>query len=386
MQAIINGRIITADSILDDKVLLFDEQIVALIDAVDFDQASAEQVFNAQGDFVSPGFIDIHIHGCGGYDTMDETPDALSKIAALLPLSGVTAFLPTTMTMEPRRISAALERIRSTRNSKAAGAVILGAHLEGPYISSQYKGAQDEKYIKAPDFNEIEPYLDVIRIVTLAPEASGSENFIARCRAANVTVAIGHSSANYEQSLKAFAAGASHVTHTFNALPPLNHRQPGVIGAALDTSDVTCELIVDDVHVHPCLQRLLLKLKGPDKVILISDAMRACLLADGIYDLGGQEVSVKNNEARLAGGTIAGSITTLRLAAGLLAKNTALSLPEIIRTVSLTPARRINVDKRKGSIELGKDADLVVFDREFNVKATFIAGKKFTGVDFTHAH
>ena len=375
MQAIINGRIITPDSILDDKVLLFDEHIVSFVDAAKFKPDPALTLFDAQGDYVSPGFIDIHIHGCGGYDTMDEDPQALQKIAALLPQSGVTAFLPTTMTMADKQIRAALERIRAAKEAPACGATILGAHLEGPYINPQYKGAQAAEHIKAPDFKAIEAYLDVIRIVTLAPEASGSETFITRCRAANITVSIGHSSASYEQAQKAFTSGASHVTHTFNALPPLNHRQPGVIGAALDTPGVTCELIVDDVHVHPCLQRLLLQIKGPDKVILISDAMRACLLDDGDYDLGGQQVHVKNNEARLADGTIAGSITTLRLAARLLAKNTTLSLPEIIRTVSLTPARRINADKQKGSLEPGKDADINIFDRDFNIKASFIAGK-----------
>ncbi len=375
MQAIINGRIITPDSILDDKVLLFDQQIFSFIDAADFKPDPELTLFDAQGDYVSPGFIDIHIHGCGGYDTMDEDPQALSKIAAFLAQSGVSAFLPTTMTMDKKRIDAALNRIRSAMKTPSSGAAILGAHLEGPYLSEKYKGAQDASHLKAPDFKDIEPYLDVIRIVTLAPEVSGSDAFIARCRAANITVSVGHSSASYEQAQKAFAAGASHVTHTFNALPPLNHRQPGVIGAAFDTPGVSCELIVDDVHVHPCLQRLLLQVKGPDKVILISDAMRACLLADGNYDLGGQQVEVKNNEARLADGTIAGSITTLRLAARLLAKNTALSLPEIIRTVSLTPARRINADKQKGSLEPGKDADINIFDRDFKIKASFIAGK-----------
>ncbi|WP_346355994.1 N-acetylglucosamine-6-phosphate deacetylase [Azotosporobacter soli] len=375
MKAIINGRIITASQVLENKVLVFDEQIGEIVAADAFKPGEDFEIIDAAGHYVSPGFIDIHIHGCGGYDTMDEDPTALGKIAALLPQVGVTSFLPTTMTMHLPRIQSALQRIRAAKKAKGNGAVILGAHLEGPYLSPQYKGAQDSAFIKTPDFFDIEDYLDVIRIVTLAPEGADKHDFIQRCRAAQITVSIGHSNANYEQALAAFAAGAEHVTHTFNAMPPLNHRQPGIIGAALDTPAVTCELIVDDVHVHPCLQRMLLKLKGPDHVILISDAMRACLLANGHYDLGGQDVIVSDGEARLASGVIAGSVTTLRSAARLLEKNTQLSLPELIRTVSLTPARRIGVAGSKGSLEIGKDADITIFSSDFTIQATFVAGK-----------
>lgn len=374
MKAIINGRIIGEDSVLSDKVLLFDDSISAIVDRASFAPAGDIEVIDAAGSYVSPGFIDIHIHGCGGFDTMDEQDDSIARIAALLPQAGVTAFLPTTMTMELTHTQRILSRIRTAMAEPPTGAAVLGCHLEGPYLNPTYKGAQDPKYIKAPDYRDIEAYRDVIRIVTLAPEG-GDHSFIRNCCADGITVSIGHSSADYEQALAAFAAGADHVTHTFNALPPLHHRQPGAIGAALDTPSVTCELIVDNIHVHPCLQRMLLKLKGPDHVILISDAMRACLLRNGSYDLGGQNVIVTDGEARLASGVIAGSVTTLRLAARLLSKNTSLTLPEVIRTVSLTPARRIGVDNSKGSLVPGKDADIVLFDQDFEIKATFVAGK-----------
>jgi N-acetylglucosamine-6-phosphate deacetylase len=322
---------------------------------------------------LSAGFIDIHIHGSAGCDTMDDREDALSIMSRKLPSTGVTAFLPTTMTMEFAKVEAALERIRRVGKTND-GAAVLGCNLEGPFINRKNKGAHDENFISAFDYAKIQPYLDVIKIITIAPELSGSEAFIKKCRAANVVVSMGHSSASFEEATAAINMGASHVTHIFNALPPLHHRLPGLIGAALD-SGVTCELIADNIHVHPVMQHVLLKLKGPDKIILITDAMRAGLLGEGKYDLGGQAVFVKNNEARLSDGVIAGSVLTLNKAVYNFMNNTGISIDKAVQLVTSNPARLLGLEKNKGSIAAEKDADLIIFDKDINVSATFVGGK-----------
>ena len=370
MKAFKNIKLITKNEILEGKALIFDSIIRAIVDEDQLNTGIA--TLDGEGLYLAPGFIDLHIHGCAGYDTMDNNPQALVQIAETLVRTGVTAFLPTTMTMDLSEIASVLDRIRQ-QMSGSTGAEILGCHLEGPFLSEIYAGAQDPKYFIKPDFEIVRPYLDVIRIITLAPELANSIEFIKECRKHNVVISIGHSNASLHESSEAIAAGASRITHTFNAMSVLHHRNPGVVAAAM-LHDVTCELIADNIHVHPQIQQLLLKTKGIDGIVLVTDAMQACLLTEGSYDLGGQPVKVSGGEARLKNGRLAGSVLTMNTALRNFIKNTGVALWEAIRLSSLNPADELGLTN-KGSIEVGKDADLVLFDPDFNIGMTLIAGQ-----------
>lgn len=374
MKAIVNADIIVGEDILRGYTVLFSESIVKISKNCDIDKSDLEEVIDAQGRYLSPGFIDIHIHGCLGNDTMDDNRSSILNISKNIVSTGVTAFLPTTMTMERSRIEKALNRIREFMGNEP-GAGILGCHLEGPFISDEYKGAQDGRYIIKPDFRTIEESADVIRIVTIAPEEEGSDEFIEKCVEQGIVVSIGHTKASYKQAMRAIEKGACHITHTFNTMTPLHHREPGVVGAAMD-SDVSCELIADNIHVDPAVQRILLKTKGIDRIILVTDAMRACLLEEGEYDLGGQKVVVKGDEARLVSGNLAGSVLTLNRALKNFMNNTGVDLVDAVRTITENPAKLLKIYDRKGSIGIGKDADFTLFDGSFNIYGTYVKGKK----------
>jgi N-acetylglucosamine-6-phosphate deacetylase len=374
MKAIVNANIIMDNKILEGHTLLFDERIVEIAEDYKINESELEEVIDAGDRYLSPGFIDVHIHGCLGSDTMDDNDSSILNISKGIVATGVTAFLPTTMTMEFSKIEKTIKRIRRLMSNEA-GASILGCHLEGPFISDEYKGAQDGRYIIKPDFSSIEGFSDVMKIITIAPEEEGSEEFIESCVRHGIVVGIGHTKANYEQAMRAIHKGASHSIHTFNAMTPLHHRNPGVVGAVMDSS-VSCELIADNVHVNPAVQRILLKVKGIEKIILVTDAMKACLLEDGEYDLGGQKVLVKGDEARLPAGNLAGSVLTLNKALKNFINSTGVSLNEAVRAVTENPARLLKISDRKGSISIGKDADLTLFDENFNIYSTYVRGKK----------
>ncbi|MBP2643490.1 MAG: N-acetylglucosamine-6-phosphate deacetylase [Firmicutes bacterium] len=372
VKAITNGKIITEQEILQDYVLVFDNNVIDIVSETELNRYSINECIDAAGSYISPGFIDIHIHGCCGFDTMDDDSNALAQISKGLLKTGVTSFLPTSMTMDFDKIEKTLKRIRVAM-SEHSGAEIMGCHMEGPFISEIYAGAQDKRHILLPDFSMLQKYLDVIKVITLAPELVTDDTFIQSCVASGIVVSCGHSNATYEQALAAIAAGVTHVTHMFNALAPLHHRRPGVIGAALDTH-VDCELIADNFHVHPAVQRLLLRVKGLDKIILITDAMRASMLGDGNYEFGGQNVIVSNGQARLADGVIAGSILSLNQAVKNVMDTIGIDLVKAIRLVSVNPARKLGVFHKKGSIRIGKQADIAVFDDDLEVSATFVRG------------
>lgn len=374
MKAIVNAAIIMNNNIHKGYTVLFDEKIRMVKEAAEVETEGLEEVIDAQGRYLSAGFIDLHIHGCFGDDTMDDDDSSLRNISGSLTATGVTSFLPTTMTMRQSAISQTIGRIRSLMG-REPGALILGCHLEGPFISEEYKGAQDSTYIRRPDFDIIKEFLDVIRIITLAPEEEGSGEFIEKCTRMGIVISIGHTGASYKQAMEAISKGATHITHTFNGMPPLHHREPGVVGAAMDSS-VSCELIADNIHVDPAVQRILLKVKGVDGIVLVTDAMRACLLEEGEYDLGGQRVLVKGEAARLASGNLAGSVLTINKALKNFRANTGVSITEAVRTVTENPAEILGVWDRKGSIGEGKDADMVLFDEDFTIFGTFIGGKK----------
>lgn len=374
MKAIINAEVIAENDVLSGYAVIFDEKVLALRKNEELNKADYEEVVDLNGRYLSAGFIDIHIHGCLGRDTMDEEEDSLSVMSHGIAGTGVTGFLPATMTVEFSKIEKAFERIRKAMGG-CAGAEILGCHMEGPFISPDYKGAQDAANIMEPDFGLIDGYKDVVKLITMAPELSGSQSFIEECVKNNIIVSIGHTGAAYEQAIDAIAKGVKSCTHTFNAMTPLHHRKPGVVGAAMD-SDVNCELIADNIHVNPAAQRILLKVKGIDRIILVTDAMRACLLSDGEYDLGGQRVYVRGGEARLTGGTLAGSLLTLDRAVRNFKRNTGISIVDAVKTVTSNPARLLGLEESKGSIEAGKDADFTSFDKDINIFSTYVKGKK----------
>lgn len=373
MKAIFNCRLISRNAVIEKKAVIFDQKIVDIIPENDIKNYMIDELIDGKGNYLSPGFIDIHIHGCSGEDVMDAGEETLNNISKAIAKTGVTAFLATTMTMEMNKIRMALSNIRKNMG-RLEGSEILGCHMEGPFISSEFKGAQDGQYIIDPSFSFIEEYKDIIKIVTLAPERNGSTEFIRECRKNRIVVSIGHSNASYEEAARAIGAGACHITHTYNGMTPIHHRNPGVVGAAM-LSNATCELIVDNVHVHPAAQEILLKLKGADKLILITDAMRACLMEEGLYDLGGQEVIVRNKEARLNNGALAGSVLTIDKAIKNFINNHGTALPDVVGMVSWNPARVLGIEGRKGSIESGKDADMVLFNEDIEVCRTIVNGR-----------
>ena len=375
MNAIINGKIILPDTkgnfFIDDKILLYDKKIISVQNSLA--DVNVDEIIDAENNFVAPGFINIHIHGCNGFDTMDEDNAALDGMSKFLPSCGVTSFLPTTMTMSVDKIKNALKNIRDKMNRNLNGAKILGANLEGPFINAKFKGAQDEKFILRADFKIFENFSDVIKIATVAPELA-DEKFIELCRAENIIVSIGHSAATYEDALTAVERGITHVTHLFNAQTGLHHRKPGIVGAAL-TSKVIVELIADNVHVHPVAQKIVAKIKPRDEIILITDSLRACGIGDGISELGGQKVFVKGNWATLEDGTLVGSVATMNNVVNNFYRNSNFNVAEVVELVTKNPAQELKIFDKVGSIEVGKSADFVIFDDDFNIKRTIIDGQ-----------
>lgn len=372
------GKIILENKVLYDKVILFNDKIIDIVDENDFMKNSVKEKMNiidAQGKYVSPGFIDIHIHGSGGKDTMDGTLSDLEIISASIAKSGVTGFLPTTMTMNKERICKALDAVRLAMHEDILGSKILGVHMEGPFISEKYKGAQNKEHLSKPDFQLVEDYSDIIKIITLAPEEDFQFEFIKRIKQrTNIILSMGHTNADYETAMEAIAAGISSATHLFNAMPPFHHRFPGTVGAVLN-SNISFELIADTIHIHPAIFQILLNAKGRDKMILVTDSMRAGSMDDGNWELGGQKVIVKDNSARLVDGTLAGSVLTLNKAVSNIMKYTNLEIHEAVALASLNPAKLISIEDRKGSIKIGKDADLILFNENFEVALTISEGK-----------
>lgn len=369
MKAIINGRFILPQEITEGQALTFDKTLQGFADP---DRLPADtEIIDAKGAYVAPGFLNIHIHGCGGSDAMDGTKEALDTMSRLLASTGVTGFLPTTMTCSEQAIGTALSAIREAMGQEP-GADILGANLEGPFISEKYKGAQKACHIRKAHWESIEPYADILKILTLAPETLTDMEFIPRCCSHRIIVSLGHSDATYEEAARAIAAGASHITHLYNAMSPLHHRRPGLVGAAL-TQPVMCELIADGIHIHPAALNLAVRAKGLDKVVLITDSMRACLLGEGESELGGQKVFVKDGRATLADGTLAGSILTMEKAVQNIWKFAHLTLPQAVQLATANPARELGLTDR-GTLEKGKRADFTLFDDDFNILQTYKKG------------
>ena len=373
---IINGKIVLPDSVVCGKALAFDSKTGKISGIVNTPPAGSE-IIDAAGNYVAPGLVDIHIHGYLGEDTCDAKPEGIKNMAYGIAKNGVTSFLPTTMTVSKDEIIAALNAVRSLKEESKSwdGAEIIGVHAEGPFINPSKKGAQAEENILVPDADFILENADIITSVTLAPEMDKDHNCIKKLASeSKVLVSMGHTDATFDEAVSAVKDGISHATHLFNAMSALAHRNPGVVGAALACDNVSTEVIADTFHINPGLYSIIAKAKG-DKFVLITDCTRAGGMPDGEYDLGGQPIFLKGIECRLADGTIAGSVLRLNCAVKNVLDHTSLPVYEVFKMASLNPASAIHCADRIGSLEEGKDADIIIADENINIIRTIKKGR-----------
>ena len=374
---IINGKVILEDSIKELNVFFENGKITEVSNRVPTD----ETVIDAKGLYVAPGMIDVHTHGRNGSDTMYATFKDLNNISVSELKTGVTSFLPTTMTMPSVDIKKAIAAGYDNKD-KVEGAKILGMHLEGPFFSVKYKGAQPEECMIAPT---VENYLsfagdhpDFVKKISLAPEIEGAVDLIKYLREQNVVVSMGHTDATYEEAVKAIEAGATSGTHTYNAMTPLKHREPGVVGAVMLHDEVYAELILDGIHVSFPAAKILSKMKGADKLILITDSLEAAMLPDGTYELGNQKVYVKDGQARLKSGNLAGSTANLNQCVRNAYKHLDLPLYEVIGYATKNPADHLGL-KDYGRIKEGCVADMILIDDEIDIKRVILNGETKIG-------
>ena len=335
------------------------------------------QSLDAQGGALLPGFIDLHVHGAMGHEVMDASPAGLEEMSRFYASHGVTSFLATTWTAGREAIMKALELVEEMQGRIQGGATLLGVHLEGPYLNPIRCGAQDVNRIRRAEKEEALEILDtgVIRLVALAPEFEENLWLIDECVTRGITVSAAHTTANAAQMQKAADHGITHLTHSFNAMEGLGHRELGTIGAAMSLPQISCELIADNIHVHPAAQKILVDVKTPSGVILVTDAIRAAGMPDGDYMLDDRSVHIENGAVRLSNGTLAGSVLTMEHALKNVCAAAGRSLAEMWITSSLNAARAIGVSAQKGSLEVGKDADLVLLNESFEVQLTVVQGQ-----------
>ena len=326
------------------------------------------EIIDAEGLLVLPGLVDIHSHGAAGEDFSDGNPEGLKKILRYERSCGITSYCPTSMTFPKERLRQIFASIKGAQTEEEAK--VVGINMEGPFLDPAKKGAHVEKWIAAPDVafvRELNQDVDgLVRLVTLAPNMDGAEEFIKEMHE-EVCISLGHTAADYDCASRAMKFGAHHVTHLYNAMQPFGHRAPGLIGAAMDDSECMVEMICDGYHIHPSAIRAAFRMFGPERVILISDSMRAAGMENGTYELGGQEVTVKDRKAVLKDGTLAGSATNLY---GCMCKAVEFGIPleQAIMAATANPARSIGIFNRVGSIRIGKQADLLLVSEKLELK------------------
>ncbi len=363
-----NAQVFTENGVFEKQDLWIKGERLA-------EKAPSDEELDAEGLYAIPGLIDIHLHGCMGDDFCDGTDKSLETIAEYQASCGVTAFTPASMTLPEETLVTIFQNAAAYRSKK--GAMFCGIHMEGPFFSPEKKGAQNAAFLKKPDVAMFDRLYTaskgIIKIVDIAPELESAMAFIEAAAAKHVTVSLAHTTANYETANLAFKNGASHVTHMWNAMPVFTHRAPGVIGAAFDAG-CTVELICDGIHIHPTVVAAMYKMFGPEKIVLVSDSMRATGLSDGEYTLGGQNVEVKGRLATLADGTIAGSVTNL-MECLRLAVRFGVPLAQAVKTATINPAKVIGMESEMGSLSIGKLANIVLLDQTLQVKKVLIRGK-----------
>ncbi len=378
---IINGLVFHEDgSFTPDTVYICGEKIVSQeVYEKECSTASGNEIVtDAAGNYVIPGLTDIHFHGCMGSDCCDGTVEAFQTIARYELSQGITSITPATMTMSEEVLSEicrAAKTYRDTADENAAD--FCGLYMEGPFINAAKKGAQNEKYITPADtamLNRLQDLSDnMLRTVAIAPETAGAMDFI-RENSSRVNISIAHTAADYDTAKEAIACGASQLTHTYNAMPPFSHRAPGPIGAAADDEHCRAELICDGIHIHPAVVRTTFKMFGDDRIIFISDSMRAAGLADGQYDLGGQNVTVKGNLAVLEDGTIAGSVTNLMDCVRTAVHDMGIPFASAVKCAAVNPAKAVGIYDAYGSLTPGKFANIVILDKNLDIKTVLHHG------------
>ncbi|WP_433595639.1 N-acetylglucosamine-6-phosphate deacetylase [Lysinibacillus xylanilyticus] len=380
---IIHANIVMEDGIIANGFLQMVDGKITVIDQMNNcpSLTSADTIFDCQHQgYIIPGMIDIHVHGAMGHDFMDGAPVNYAKIAKYLASEGVTAFLATTTTSPMSEIEVAIEALAFyNKEQPTAVAEMLGIHLEGPFINRSKKGAQPEESILKPNAKQFNDLYDksnqLIRLVTFAPEEDVDFELLQALKSKDVIASIGHSDADYDTTIRAIRAGVTHATHLFNGMRGIHHRDPGVVGAVLLEDDVYVELIPDNIHFHKDLLPMIRKMKGLNRMLVITDGMRAKGMSDGIYTLGGEEVEVFDNRCvQRKTGSLAGSVLNMNTARKNIEEWLTLSLIEQVRLVSLNQAIHLGVFNRKGSLAVGKDADVVWLNAEGEIEKTFCLG------------
>lgn len=380
---ILSGALVfTEETILDPGTLVLAHgRIITVIDGAVPDQQNGASYYDLSGMVLSSGFIDIHVHGMMGVDTNQASVEDFKRFSEEAAKRGVTSLVPTTVACSAQELRRVLENLHAAREEGVPGARLLGLHLESNFISMDFKGAQPPEQIFAPDDQrawEITPLIDEhaddILIVTMAPELSGALELIPWLTERGIIASLGHSSATYDQAAAGFEAGATHATHLFNAMPPLHHRNPGLVGAALENDDVFTEMVCDGIHIHPAVMSIVINAKGCERVIPVSDGLEGAGMSSGEFLLGGQHVTVKDGVARLDSGTIAGSITTMDSILRMLVERLGWDLSEALMMVSTTPADGLEM-QTLGRIVPGAFADLVVLDQDLHVRKTIVNGE-----------
>lgn len=377
-----------ATLVLPDRIchggLIWDHGILKEIFEESPQQVDKETtVWDIEGDLLIPGLIDTHVHGAGGCDVMDGTPESLRTLAETLLKEGTTAFLPTTMSSSPEQLMRVMQNVEEFRWGHFRGAEILGLHLEGPFIAKEFRGAQakeliwDEARGESAEFlaDLLHKFPGLLKILTFAPERTDGQDLTNVCLAHGVIPSAGHTAANFAQMELAVQWGVRHITHTFNAMPSIHHRNPGLLTKALLDNTITLEIIADGVHIHPAVLELVLRNKPLNQVCLISDGTRAVGMPDGEYELGGQKTVLLQGKALLPDGTIAGSAFPLRQGLKLLVQELQCPLPQAVRYVTSNPAKLLGIDNRVGSLEINKDATFIRLSPNFGIKQVWFQGR-----------
>ncbi len=388
VEQIVCGKLLTPSGIRHSVLLKLSKGKIQRIEKLSgksgMNSKKEAKTLDASRFTVAPGFIDLHIQGCGGADFLDATPEPVRTISQGAAKGGCTSLLgTTTISKEDRNLKKFRQLIASLKQcckEDGEGARILGVHLEGPYLNEAKRGGFGPEYIRSPDLDEFRAILEIsdglLRLITIAPELEGAEAIIQEAVRRGVYVSLGHSMATFDVAQRAFSIGATQLTHGFNAMEPLHHREPGLIGAALLEDDVFIQVIPDGIHLHPAVLRLLVRVKGSKRLVLISDATAPCGLPEGTRIKGvGGEIMFKEGAIRLEDGTLAGSALMLNRSVERMMQFGGIEMLQAVEMASQTPAKAIGVNKQKGSIEKGKDADVVVLDDDFNVKYTLCEGR-----------
>ena len=367
-----NAKVFTENHTFENKDIYIENELITN------GRISDDRIIDGSSLYAIPGLTDIHFHGCVGYDFCDGTHEAIEAMAKYQAENGITTICPATMTLGEDTLME-IAKVASSYESKE-GAILTGINMEGPYVSVKKKGAQNPAFIRKPDIGMYRRMQkesgNLIKLVAIAPEEEGAMEFISELKD-EVILSLAHTTADYDTACEALSKGANHITHLYNAMPPFSHREPGVVGAACDMPDCEVELICDGIHIHPSVVRTTFKMFGDDRIILISDSMMATGMPDGEYSLGGQAVKVADHKATLvADGAIAGSATNLMDCMRNVVKNMGIPLESAVKCAAVNSAKSIGIYDKYGSITPGKVANIVLLDKDLNIKSVILKGKE----------